>query len=226
MLQLKQLPSLNFGSRDGAPVSMLVLHYTDMKTAQDALDHLIDPQTQVSAHYLVDEDGTIYQLVNEENTAWHAGISFWRGNKNVNNISIGIEIANPGHQFGYRPFPPIQMQSVSELCKGIIARHHINKVNVVGHSDIAPQRKMDPGELFNWKWLSEQGIGLWPPPQSTTCNLQPETALTELGYEPPQNDEHLSKIITAFQRHYRPSGITGKWDNECNQILAGLLKMI
>jgi N-acetylmuramoyl-L-alanine amidase len=220
------LPSPNFGSRDNAAVSMLVLHYTDTKSCKDALDILCDEKAKVSSHYVVDEDGTVYQLVKERDTAWHAGVSYWRGNKNVNNISIGIEIVNPGHRFGYHPFPESQMQAVAELCSGIIARHHILPVNVVGHSDIAPMRKIDPGELFDWKWLAGKGISLWPTPKADARNQAPQVMLAEFGYETPQDDRHLGKIIEAFQRRFRTSLINGKWDNECNQLLAGLLTMI
>lgn len=163
-MRLIDLPSPNFDSRDGQPVDMLVLHYTNMPTGKEALDRLCDPTAKVSAHYMVDEDGTVYRLVAEENRAWHAGVSYWRGNSNINQRSIGIEMANPGHTWGYRPFPPAQMESVIELCKGIVSRHAIPARNVVGHSDICPNRedKMDPGVLFDWKGLAEQGIGLWP----------------------------------------------------------------
>ncbi len=159
---ITQRPSPNFDSRDGQTIDMLVLHYTGMPTAREALDRLCDAQAKVSAHYVVDEDGTIYQLVAEENRAWHAGVSAWRGHSNINQRSIGIEIVNRGHEFGYHPFPVEQMKSVAALCKGVVSRHAIPKRNVVGHSDVAPTRKEDPGELFDWKMLATQKIGLWP----------------------------------------------------------------
>lgn len=208
---------------------MLVLHYTDMASAQEAINRLCDPDAKVSSHYLIDEDGSIYQLVDEQHCAWHAGISYWRGHKNVNNISVGIELANPGHRLGYRPFPIVQMRSLAELCTDIITRHNIASVNVVGHSDIAPLRKLDPGELFDWKWLADRGIGLWPKvkaPLDDKSIPAPIEKLAKYGYELPQNEEHLSKIIEAFQRHFRTSAITGKWDSECDQLLAGLIEMI
>jgi len=142
--------SPNFDDRKDAPIDMIVLHYTDMVSAHDALVHLCKPESKVSAHYLVDETGEIFQLVDEERRAWHAGESFWRGHSNINSRSIGIEIANPGHTNGYRAFPELQMQSVIELCHGIIARYAIPARNVVGHSDVAFLRKTDPGELFDW----------------------------------------------------------------------------
>lgn len=162
-MNIVDLPSLNFDERNVKP-DMLVLHYTGMPSAQAALDKLRDGNTssRVSAHYVVDEDGTVYRLVPEDKRAWHAGVSAWRGKTDINARSIGIEIVNPGHEFGYRPFPPAQMQAVAELSKDIVARHHIPKRNVVAHSDVAPGRKEDPGELFDWRYLAEQGIGLWP----------------------------------------------------------------
>jgi N-acetylmuramoyl-L-alanine amidase len=227
MLQIKQMPSPNFSSRNGAGISMLVLHYTGMKSAKEALDRLCNKDAKVSSHYMVDEDGSIYQLVDESNCAWHAGVSYWRGHNNVNNISIGIEIVNPGHEFGYRMFPQIQMNAVADLCKDIITRNKIAPTNVVGHSDVAPLRKEDPGELFNWHWLAGKGVGLWPVPKDIGEEGEsPFRKLSDLGYETPENNIHESKIITAFQRHFRPSNIDGKWDSECEQILAGLMEMI
>lgn len=161
-MNLIQRPSPNFDGRDGQPVDMLVMHYTGMKTAQEALDRLCDPTAKVSAHYVVDEDGSIYRLVDEENRAWHAGASSWRGHSNINQRSIGIEIVNPGHEFGYRPFPKAQMETVAALSKNILSRHDIPARNVVGHSDIAPERKEDPGELFDWGILAYNGIGIIP----------------------------------------------------------------
>ena len=162
MLRPIFLPSPNYDSRGGASVDMLVLHYTGMPTAEDAIVRLCDTNARVSAHYVVDEDGLVFQLVEEQYRAWHAGVSGWRGNTNINARSIGIEIVNPGHEFGYRPFPAVQMQAVTALCKAVLGRHSIPARNVVGHSDIAPERKEDPGELFDWVRLAREGIGLWP----------------------------------------------------------------
>lgn len=158
-------PSPNCDSREGQQVDMLVLHYTDMATAKEALERLCDPAAKVSAHYLVEEDGNVHALVAEEMRAWHAGVSAWRGNTNINQRSIGIEIANPGHRLGYRPFPKPQMEAVAALCKEILSRHDIPARNIVAHSDVAPTRKKDPGELFDWKWLAGLGVGLWPEEQ-------------------------------------------------------------
>ena len=152
-------PSPNFDER-ALPVSMIVLHYTGMPDAQGALDRLTSPEARVSAHYLVDEDGTIYRLVDESKRAWHAGKSRWRGITDVNSASVGIEIVNPGHEFGYRPFPDEQVASLIPLVADIKDRHGIGRGNVVGHSDIAPSRKEDPGELFPWDALAKRRLAL------------------------------------------------------------------
>src|SRR5271156_4492223 len=143
-------------------VDMLILHYTGMRTAQAAIERLCDPEARVSSHYVVDEDGEVIRLVPEERRAWHAGVSYWRGHDTLNDRSIGIEIVNPGHEWGYRDFPALQMAAVCELCLSILARHPIPARNVVAHSDIAPDRKQDPGELFDWAGLAANGVGLWP----------------------------------------------------------------
>jgi N-acetylmuramoyl-L-alanine amidase len=240
---MRQLHSPNFGSRDNHAVSLLVLHYTGMKTGAAAISRLCEEAAKVSAHYVVEEDGNITQLVDEQYNAWHAGVSFWRGHQNVNNISVGVEIVNPGHEWGYRPFPTIQMHAVAELCGGIVTRHRIAARNVVAHSDIAPERKEDPGELFDWPFLAQKGIGLWP--ADTGQGMQPgrtlqkgdcgeeigliQQQLAEYGYKIPQNqvfDEATQKVIIAFQRHFRPRNLDGAWDNECKARLAGLLAML
>ncbi len=155
--EIKKLPSPNFGERrDGARPSIIVIHSTGMKTAQEALERMCDPAAEVSAHYCIDEDGTVYELVDETMRAWHAGVSEWRGITDVNSHSIGIELVNPGHEWGYREFPPEQMESLVDLCKSIMARHEIKWV--LGHSDIAPGRRRDPGELFDWQWMADAGV--------------------------------------------------------------------
>lgn len=149
--------SSNYNERaDSVDPSMIVIHYTGMKNAEVALRRLCDPIAEVSAHYVIDEDGTLYQLVDEDKRAWHAGVSLWEGETDINSISIGIELVNPGHEFGYREFPLAQMQVLALLCKDIMGRHFIK--TVLGHSDVAPGRKIDPGELFDWKWLAENGV--------------------------------------------------------------------
>ena len=216
----------------GAATDILVLHYTGMKTAEEALARLCDPVARVSAHYTIDRDGTIYAHVPEERRAWHAGVSYWAGETNVNARSIGIEIVNPGHEFGYIPFAEAQIAASIELAKGILARHPIPARRVVGHSDVAPARKTDPGELFPWQQLAEAGIGVWPilsspvhgggVPQGATEGAA--AALSRYGYGlPPHTEVPLETVITAFQRHFRPSAVDGTWDAECAAILAALL---
>lgn len=215
-----QRPSPNHDDRGGAPIDMLVLHYTGMQTAEAALARLCDPAAKVSAHYTVDEDGTIYAHVPEERRAWHAGVSYWAGATDINARSIGIEIVNPGHEFGYRAFPEAQVTAVIALCQGILARHIIPAARVLGHSDVAPARKDDPGELFPWPKLAEAGIGLWP--QATASDLGAD-ALSRFGYDPAAP---LDKVITAFQRHFRPQKLGGRWDGECAGLLAWLFDEI
>jgi N-acetylmuramoyl-L-alanine amidase len=224
-LPILDLPSPNHDERT-EPVDMLILHYTGMETAQAAVDRLRDPEAQVSAHYVVDEDGTVLRLVPEDRRAWHAGISHWRGNTALNGRSIGIEIVNPGHDWGYRDFPVLQLAAVCDLCLSILARHNIPQRNIVGHSDVAPDRKQDPGERFDWRALAENGVGLWPadsPDLGTTgairdaVTLRPvRAALAEIGYKvAPEGplDPALSSVLRAFQRHWRPEAVTGQADD-------------
>jgi len=218
-MRIIERPSPNFDTRDGHSIDMLVLHYTGMATAAEALSRLCDPAAKVSAHYMVDEDGSITRLVAEDIRAWHAGVSHWRGHSNINQRSVGIEIVNPGHEFGYRPFPQAQMEAVVSLCKNIIAAHPIPARNVVAHSDIAPARKQDPGELFDWSWLAAQGIGLFPMPGKT---LAEASKLAEFGYDM----GNAAAAITAFQRRFRPGLLSGQWDDECAALLAGLLALL
>ena len=211
------MPSPNCDGRDGVAVDMLVLHYTGMSSAQAALARLCDASAKVSAHYTIGEDGTVYVHVPETRRAWHAGLSFWAGQRNVNSCSIGIELINPGHAFGYRDFPQAQIASLKSLCRDILARHPIPPARVLGHSDVAPARKEDPGELFPWQSLAQAGFGLWPgEPQDT---LSP-AALMQFGYDP---EAPMDKVITAFQRHFRPAQITAEWDEDCGARLASLL---
>lgn len=207
---------------------MLVLHYTGMPSADAALKQLCNPEAMVSCHYFIDEDGKIIRLVQDNKRAWHAGVSFWHGVRDVNSASIGIEIVNPGHEFGYRPFPEAQMQAIEDLCADIIHRYDIKPQNVVGHSDIAPNRKEDPGELFNWERLSHRGVGLWPGNDYVTPTAvihekhdrDPQIALAqlrllEIGYEMEvsevlDNSTHLT--VKAFQRRFRPARVDGLLD--------------
>ena len=213
--------SPNFNDRpEGVPIDMLVIHYTGMRSAKAALTRMCDPAAEVSAHYMIDEAGDIVALVAEDKRAWHAGLSFWRGETNVNGRSIGIELANPGHEFGYRPFPEAQMAALIELAKGILARWPIPARNVVGHSDVAPRRKQDPGELFDWRRLAAEGIGLWP--QAGATEGDAVALLTECGYE----TEDFAASLTAFQRHFRPSRCDGVADEETLSLLNGYVTAI
>ncbi len=213
-------PSPNFNGRpEGAPIDMLVLHYTGMPETAGALDRLCDPAAEVSAHYLIDEDGAVHALVPEERRAWHAGVSFWRGVTDINGRSIGIELSNPGHDFGYRPFPEAQMAALIGLAKDILARHPIPARNVVGHSDIAPRRKIDPGELFDWRRLAASGIGLWPEGAAAEgSGDDPAALLAAIGYE----TEDLGKTVAAFQRHSRPARFDGRMDDETLELIRAI----
>ena len=198
-------PSPNFDDRDGDEITHLIFHYTGMKTAEDALIRLCDPESKVSAHYTIDEDGTIYAHVPEDKRAWHAGASFWDGVLGINNCSIGIEIVNPGHEFGYRSFPTQQIDSVIDLSLEIIKRHDLELKYCLAHSDIAPTRKADPGELFPWKDLAAAGMGIWPDMSDEdrlkSAGMITQSALHDLGYDP--RAPFRDKLI-AFQRHFVP----------------------
>lgn len=211
-------PSPNFGSRKGIGIDMLVIHYTGMETGRAALDRLCDPKAEVSAHYMIDEDGTLYALVEEDQRAWHAGVSFWRGETDINSRSIGIELVNPGHEFGLHPFAQPQMAVLTDLTLGLVARHAIAPRHVVGHSDIAPARKQDPGELFDWQGLAKAGVGLWPDAMPQAGGASP-AALAEYGYDVLD----MAAAIAAFQRHFRPEKIDAVWDADCAARLKSLL---
>lgn len=226
------LPSPNHDDRP-ATVDMLVLHYTGMRTGREAIDRLRDPVARVSSHYVVEEDGTVFRLVAEERRAWHAGLSFWQGRRGLNDVSVGIEIVNPGHEWGYRPFPAAQMAAVTELSLGIVARHGIRADRVVAHSDIAPDRKQDPGELFDWSGLARSGIGLWP--EGVTAGPEADAgeasvadvqaALAAFGYDcmpTGRLDPATRTVLTAFQRRFRPARIDGEADAECLALLRRL----
>jgi len=208
-VRLREAPSPNHDARpEGLPVDMLVLHYTGMPDEAAARARLTDPASEVSAHYLVAEDGAVLRLVPEARRAWHAGVSHWRGHEALNARSIGVEIVNPGHDWGYREFPALQMGAVSALCRDILARHPIPPHNVVAHSDIAPDRKRDPGELFDWEGLAREGVGSWPPPWDGPAPEPAEVPalLARIGYRP---GLPLPMLLAAFQRHWRPERVDG-----------------
>ena len=215
-------PSPNWDER-ALPVSMIVLHYTGMPDAEEAIARLRDPAAKVSCHYLVAEDGTVLRMVAEDKRAWHAGRSHWREVDDVNSASIGIEIVNPGHDWGYRPFPDEQMAALIPLVADIKERHGITRGNVVGHSDIAPARKRDPGELFPWHSLARLRLAL---PRPTKGLMDPRwteagfcLALERFGYDV---GDRMAAIM-AFQRRFRPELVDGEIDAECRMILLALL---
>ncbi len=217
--------SPNCNDRGDANIDMVVLHYTGMKTAAEALDRLCDPAAEVSAHYLVDEDGTIVQLVAEADRAWHAGVASWRGHTNINCRSIGVEIVNPGHEWGYRDFTEDQYRSLIPLCQDMIERHRIPAMHVLGHSDVAPVRKMDPGERFDWQRLAAAEIGLWPADAAFTVPIpekEVRSVVQAIGYDV----SDLRAALSAFQRRFRPTKIDGVADEETRQLLAAARTLI
>jgi N-acetylmuramoyl-L-alanine amidase len=217
-----ETPSPNFDART-TPISMIVLHYTGMPDAAGAIQRLTDPAAKVSSHYLIAEDGQMMRLVAEQNRAWHAGKSHWRQIDDVNSASIGIEIVNPGHEFGYRAFPDAQIDALIPLMAEIQARYGITRGNVVGHSDIAPTRKQDPGELFPWSRLARHRLAL---PRPTKNLIDPNwtdagflLALERFGYDV---SDRLAAVV-AFQRRFRPELMDGTIDGECRALLLALL---
>lgn len=231
MAEIREAPSPNHDARPArTAVDILLLHYTGMKNGAEALARLRDPAAKVSVHYLIEEDGRVFRLVDEARRAWHAGVSCWRGAADVNARSIGIELVNPGHTCGYRPFPAAQMTALSALAKAILARHPIPPGRVLGHSDVAPARKRDPGELFDWRALAAAGIGLWPdapsPADPAPGIAEIQAQLARFGYAVPRHgrlDDETRAVLAAFQRHFRPAAVTGEPDGETAARLAALL---
>ncbi len=227
-----ETPSPNFDARpDGQPggqaIDILLLHYTGMESAAAALARMSDETAKVSAHYCIDEDGSLYRLVPEDRRAWHAGLASWAGAGDINARSIGIELVNPGHEFGYRAFPEAMMATLIELAGEILARHPIPAHRVLGHADVAPLRKEDPGELFDWARLAGAGIGLWPgaaeprdPPEATETRRQ----LAAFGYG--YLDDDPAAVVRAFQRHFRPEAVTGEIDATTAGRLEALLDLV
>jgi N-acetylmuramoyl-L-alanine amidase len=223
-LRIVDRPSPNHDTRDGAAIDILVLHYTGMKTAEAALARLCDPAAKVSAHYTIDRNGTVYAHVPESERAWHAGVSYWAGERNVNARSIGIEIVNPGHEFGYIPFADAQIDALIELAHGILKRRPITPNRVIGHSDVAPARKTDPGELFPWKRLAKEGIGVWPKAAKASGDFVAD--LKRFGYGlPPDVEVPERDVIAAFQRHFRTLRIDGVADDETQCLAAALSEL-
>ena len=219
-------PSPNHDARpEGQPVDILLLHYTGMPSAAAALQRMCDAAAKVSAHYLIDEDGSTYALVPEVRRAWHAGVACWAGARDINARSIGIELVNPGHEWGYRDFPPAQMLALDRLAVDILRRHPIPPARVLGHADVAPTRKQDPGERFDWAWLSARGIGLWPGERPDLRGRPADAAamaaaLTAFGYDVADP----SAAIVAFQRHFRQAVTDGTADAECLAVAEALTR--
>lgn len=223
-------PSPNIEPRKGGLTpTILVLHYTGLPTVERALDVLSRPDCKVSCHYVIDEDGRIIQMVAEEKRAWHAGVSYWAGETDINSASIGIEIQNAGHMLGYPEFPAVQMRAVAALARDIAGRHGIRPERVLAHSDVAPGRKIDPGEKFDWAWLAAQGVGRWVAPallrkeDGAACHEAPSAAdvaatrslLAGYGYKVEPNgpfDLDLKTVLRAFQLHFRPALTDGRLD--------------
>ncbi|MCP9222432.1 N-acetylmuramoyl-L-alanine amidase [Erythrobacter sp. LQ02-29] len=215
--------SPNFNER-ALPISMVVIHYTEMQDQGFAIERLCDPEAKVSAHYLIGGGGEVVQLVAEDKRAWHAGQSYWRGHRDVNSASIGIELDHPGHAYGYRDFHKAQIDALIPLLARIVKQYDIPRANVVGHSDVAPQRKIDPGELFPWERLAEYDLCL-PRPEKLELGDPFSNdgafylALERYGYD--ITDGH--KAVEAFQRRWRPEKIDGEIDGQVRAILFQLL---
>jgi N-acetylmuramoyl-L-alanine amidase len=233
------IPSPNHGDRNnGRPVDMILLHYTGMPDVEGAIARLCTPGTEVSAHYIVLEDGRIVQSVPEAKRAWHAGISSWAGEDDINSCSIGVEIINRGHDWGYPDFPLRQIAAVIALCRGIMLRRQVPSHRVLAHSDVAPARKKDPGEKFPWHSLANSGVGHWVQPapivRGDTLKLGStgeavaglQMALAKYGYAIPTHgkfDGPTMEGVTAFQRHFRPARVDGIADHSTISTLHALL---
>ncbi len=218
----REAPSPNWDER-ALPIAMVVLHYTGMPSSDVALARMCDATAKVSAHYMIDEQGVVTRLVAEDKRAWHAGRSHWRGVTDINSASIGIELVNPGHEWGYRPFPEAQMEALIPLLADAIRRHVIPRANIVGHSDVAPQRKEDPGELFDWDLLARYRLAL-PRPELRIASPYVNDgafmlALERFGYDISDGPA----AVRAFQRRWRPTNLDGEIDGELSAILFALL---
>lgn len=236
MSKIHKRPSPNHDTRGGAEIDILLMHYTGMETGEEAIQRLCSEDTGVSSHYAVEEDGKICHLVEETERAWHAGVSYWAGDENINAKSIGIEIVNPGHEFGYREFPKEQIDAVIDLSRDILSRHPIPSARVLGHSDVAPARKQDPGELFPWQRLALKGIGRFIDPGSVEPVAGQDIGPGDTGWQVQEFQNNLAAfgykveatgafdeatVITtlAFQRHFRPEAMNGLGDLHCQELL-------
>lgn len=236
-------PACNFEKRrGGARPSLVILHYTGMASAQKAIDWLAREESRVSCHYVIDERGLTTQLVPERLRAWHAGISSWQGETDINSRSVGIEIHNPGHSDGYPDFPARQIEAVAALTQEICARHGVPRQGVLGHSDVAISRKIDPGEKFPWGLLARRGVGHWVRPSAVRAHdmgledgalgpavAEARTLLRRYGYDVAQEgpvDGPLGKVVAAFQRHFRPQRVDGRIDRSTLSTLRRLVQRL
>lgn len=235
MMSVQPYISPNHNERDPAiPLSYIVLHYTGMDTAEAALLRLCDPASKVSAHYVIDETGRLYHLVDNGRRAWHAGQSFWKGMTDINSASIGIELANPGHQHGYRSFFPAQLIVLKQIVRELIAKYGLDPATcLLAHSDVAPGRKEDPGELFPWEALAKDGLGLWPKPEPADYGHAEDDVVQDLlravGYDCPNTgvyDRAMRATVLAFQRHFEPENLTGTPERETIARLRALLRVL
>lgn len=240
MRPINSRPSPNFDSRQST-VSLLILHYTNMPTAEQALARLCDAASKVSAHYLIDQHGQITQMVDEAARAWHAGVAHWAGLDDVNSASIGIELDHAGHIDGQMAaYPSPQISALVDLSRDIIARHHIAPAGVLGHSDVAPTRKIDPGEALDWRWLAAQGVGLWADDvrveKVDTLALNAEgpavaalqKTLAAYGYGVAPDGVYgpqTQAVVSAFQRHFRPQNIDGAADAQTQSLIYALCRL-
>ncbi len=238
-LEAEWRPSPNFEPRrDGMKPTILLLHYTGLETAERAMRWLCTAESRVSCHYLIDEAGRVTQMVREEFRAWHAGQAFWDGEADVNSASIGIEIHNPGHGEGYPDFPEAQMQAVEALSRDIVTRHGVAARRVLGHSDVAPMRKRDPGEKFDWARLARAGVGHWvePAPVEGDTGLglgdcgdevvRLQALLAQYGYGVTacgSFDAQTQAAVIALQRHFRPALVNGRADRSTIRTLERLI---
>lgn len=230
-------PNIDERRRGLTPV-LLILHYTGLPSVERSIEVLADPRCKVSCHYVVGEDGRVVQMVAESARAWQAGVSSWAGESDINSASIGIEIQNPGHAAGYPDFPAVQMRAVRDLCLDICRRHPIPPAGVLAHSDVAPARKIDPGEKFDWAWLAAEGVGHWVVPEPVSeagarlglgdrgeTVLAMQQRLAAYGYGVAATGEFdiaTQYVVIAFQRHFRPARVDGVWDSSCAATLRRL----
>ena len=233
-------PNFSGEKRLNNSIKIIIIHYTGMQSERESLDRLTDPKSKVSSHYAINQKGKIFRLVNDNQIAWHAGKSCWGKYKNLNKNSIGIELVNKGHQFGYTNFKKRQLSSLIKICKSLIKKYKIKKRNIVGHSDIAPLRKIDPGEKFPWKQLANNKIGIWHNCKSSLLRQYRNIKILEkkdkikfiknlnkIGYcFSTKKKSFLIKIVKAFQRHYRQELINGRADKECLIIAQNLSKKL